>query len=228
VSVPSHVPRAAAKPRPFIYTLTVSYASWVATQAPRRRRAPEEARGEILDAAEGVIRERPLDALTVTAVMARTTLTRNAFYVYFRDVYDLVARLVDRLRREADTTMAELIEGDGDPLVQGRRALLAAARLYHEHGELLRALATAADRDPSAARAWAEFIEPSHTAMTARIRADMRRGRISGIDPEPTVRALVAMNRACFFQELVGKPDADVERLVDTLHAIWIRTLYGT
>jgi hypothetical protein len=124
--------------------------------------------------------------------------------------------------------MAELVEGDGDPLAEGRRALEAAAHLYHEHGELLRALAVAADHDPSAARAWAEFVEPSHTAMTARVREDMKRGRIRGIDPEPTVRALVAMNRACFFQELVGRPDADVDGLVDTLHRIWIRALYGT
>jgi hypothetical protein len=60
----------------------------------------------------------------------------------------------------------------------------------------------------------------------ARVRADMRAGRIRGIDPETTVRALVAMNRATFMQELVGRPDADVERVVDTLHLIWIRALY--
>jgi hypothetical protein len=54
----------------------------------------------------------------------------------------------------------------------------------------------------------------------------MERGDIRGIDPEPTVRALVAMNRACFFQELVGRPDADVDALVDVLHRIWMRSLY--
>jgi hypothetical protein len=35
------------------------------------------------------------------------------------------------------------------------------------------------------------------------------------------------MNRACFFQELVGKPDADVDRLVDVLYEIWTRALYA-
>jgi hypothetical protein len=63
--------------------------------------------------------------------------------------------------------------------------------------------------------------------VMARVREDMRLGHITGIDPEPTVRALVAMNRATFMQELVGKPDADLERVVDALHVIWIRTLYG-
>jgi AcrR family transcriptional regulator len=209
-----------------IYTLTVGYDAGVATVAPRRRRSPPEAEREILDAAERLIREGRPDELTVTSVMAGTTLTRNAFYVYFRDVYDLIARLVKRLRRDADDTMAAFVEGGGDPQVEGRRALLAAARLYAEHGELLRALAGAAERDPRAAQAWEEFIERTHTAVTARVREDVRSGRITGIDPERTVRALVAMNRACFFQELVGRPDADVEGVVDTLHRIWMRALY--
>jgi AcrR family transcriptional regulator len=197
-----------------------------ATATTRRRRTPEEAEREILDAGERLIRARPLAELTVTSVMAGTTLTRNAFYAYFEDLYDLVARVVDRLRREADVTMAAYVEGDGDTAVAGRAALAAAARLYRDHGELLRALATAAERDPGAARAWAEFVEPSHTAVTARVEEEVRQGRIEGIEPGPTVRALVAMNRACFFDQLVGNPDADLDGLVDTLHAIWMRTLY--
>ena len=193
----------------------------------RRRRAPEEAEAEILDAAEALLRSEGLAGLSVTAVMAETTLTRNAFYVYFRDRYDLVARLVQRLRAGADAAMAGFTDRASDPEIAGREALASAARLYAEHGELLRALADAATRDPGAAQAWGEFVEPSHTAVLERVRDEMREGRIRDIDPEPTVKALVAMNRACFFEQLVGNPGADLEGLVDTLQAIWIRTLYG-
>jgi TetR/AcrR family transcriptional regulator, ethionamide resistance regulator len=195
-------------------------------QAPRRRRAPEEAEREILDAAERIVRERPPDELTVSSVMAETTLTRNAFYAYFRDRYDLIARLVERLRVEADARMEAFANAGGDPVTAGRDALMSAARLWAEHGELLRALAEAADRDAGAARAWDRFAAPSQVAVEGRVREEIRQGKISGIDPEPTVRALIAMNRACFSQELVGKPDADVDRLVDALHAIWLRALY--
>jgi AcrR family transcriptional regulator len=198
------------------------------TVGVRRRRQPQEAEAEILDAAEALLRERSLDELSVTSVMERTTLSRNAFYVYFRDRYELVARLVERLRREADSTMAAFSDPDRGVSPAGREALAAAARLYSEHGELLLALSEAAGRDPDAARAWSEFVEPSHTAVLARVREEMRRGTIRDLDPEPTVRALVAMNRACFFQELVGKPNADIDALVDTLHAIWVRALYLT
>lgn len=202
-------------------------ASTATAPTARRRRAPEEAEAEILDAAERLLRTRALGELTVSELMAETTLSRNSFYVYFRDRYELLARLVERLRAHADATMAAFAAPDSPGRDTGRAALAAAARLYSEHGELLRALADAAPHDESAARAWAEFVEPSHTAVTERVRAEMRRGRIEGIDPEPTVRALIAMNRACFFEELAGKPDADVDRLVDVLYEIWMRALYA-
>jgi TetR/AcrR family transcriptional regulator, ethionamide resistance regulator len=202
--------------------LTIS----TAQKPPRRRRSPAEAEREILDAAERIVRERPPDELTVSSVMAGTTLTRNAFYAYFRDRYDLIARLVERLRVEADARMEAFADAGGDPVTAGRDALMSAARLWAEHGELLRALAEAADRDAGAARAWERFAAPSQVAVEGRVREEIRQGKISGIDPEPTVRALIAMNRACFSQELVGRPDADVDRLVDALHLIWLRALY--
>jgi AcrR family transcriptional regulator len=194
---------------------------------PRRRRTPDEAEREILDAAERIVRERPPDELTVTSVMEGTTLTRNAFYAYFRDRYDLIARLVKRLRADHDADIAAYVAAGEDVTALGREALASAARLWADHGELLRALSEAAASDEEAARAWAEFTAPTYEGAMARVRADMRAGRIRGIDPEPTVRALIAMNRATFMQELVGKPDAGVERVVDALHLIWIRALYG-
>jgi AcrR family transcriptional regulator len=202
--------------------LTISTTS----QKPRRRRSPEEAEHEILDSAERIVRERHPDDLTVSSVMEGTTLTRNAFYAYFRDRYDLISRLVERLRVEADARMDAFASAGGDPGVAGREALAAAARLWADHGELLRALAEAAGRDAGAARAWERFAEPTRAGVEARVRRDIEEGRIEGIDPEPTVRALIAMNRACFSQELVGKPDADLDRLVDALHEIWLRALY--
>ena len=193
--------------------------------APRRRRSPDEAEREILDAAEALVRELPLSDVNVARVMAATTLSRNSFYVYFRDRFDLIARLVARLREEADATMATFAADTSSPDA-AREALRAAAQLWRDHGELLRALHESAAHDESAARAWADFAAQTETIMTERVRAEMRAGRIEGIDPEATVRALVAMNRACFLDQLVGRPDADLEAVVGVLHQIWIRALY--
>jgi TetR/AcrR family transcriptional regulator, ethionamide resistance regulator len=193
----------------------------------RRRRAPAEAEREILDAADRLVRELPPSELTVARIMAATTLSRNSFYVYFGDRYELIARLVERLRGDADAAMSAFAGSTGSGGAAAREALAAAARLYRDHGELMRALHDAAPDDPAAARAWAEFAAVTEHAVTERVREEIRAGRIAGIDPEPTVRALVAMNRACFFEQLVGRPGADLDALVDVLHAIWIRALYG-
>src|SRR3712207_7320235 len=64
-------------------------------RAPRRRRRPEEAERAILSAARSFFEKRPFRELTVERVMARTGLSRPAFYTYFRDRYDLVARLLE-------------------------------------------------------------------------------------------------------------------------------------
>src|SRR5919106_243172 len=71
-------------------------------RAKRRRRRPEEAEREILEAARVLFVQRPSRDVTVAAVMDRTTLSRKSFYVYFRDRYDLITRLVDPLRRQRD------------------------------------------------------------------------------------------------------------------------------
>src|SRR5918993_1576532 len=61
----------------------------------RRRRRPEEAERAILAAARSFLEERPFREMTVEGVMARTGLSRPAFYAYFRDRYDVVTRLLE-------------------------------------------------------------------------------------------------------------------------------------
>jgi TetR/AcrR family transcriptional regulator, ethionamide resistance regulator len=195
-----------------------------AASARRRRRSPEEAEREILDAGERLLKRLPLHELTVRAVMAETTLSRNSFYVYFRDRYDLIGRLVGRLRANVNATMAQFLSAD-DPAWAGRDALRAAAQMYIEYGPILRALQEAAKSHPGAARAWEEFTRPAYEAVLARVKEEIERGRSGDPDPEQLVRTLFTMTRASFF-ELADEKDPDVDRLVDALHRIWRRALF--
>src|SRR5512146_2755033 len=113
----------------------------------RRRRAPQDARQEILDATRQLIAERPMHEVTVLAIMERTTLSRKSFYVYFRDRSELIVALVRPLRAQADEALARWADA-ADPIQAGRAALRAAASLYREHGTIMRALfwASADDR----------------------------------------------------------------------------------
>jgi TetR/AcrR family transcriptional regulator, ethionamide resistance regulator len=193
----------------------------------RRRRSREEAEQEILKAAADLLREEALHAVSVSAIMERTTLSRKSFYVYFRDRYELLTRLVEPLGAERDAIVAELWREGADMATGGRAALLALAALYARHGPLLRALAEASSQDREAKRAWREFLEPVIVGHADKIREEIELGRIAGVDPEPTARALIGMNLQFFFDQLVDNPRPDLEATADTLLTIWQRTLYG-
>jgi AcrR family transcriptional regulator len=193
----------------------------------RRRRRPEEAEREILEAAAALLRERPSHEVTVSAVMERTTLSRKSFYVYFRDRHELITRLVAPLRESIDERGEELRAIHTDPRELARELFLVVARTYYEHGELLRALRESAGHDADAERAWREFTDPPIAQISLWIQAETAMGRSHGLDPDATARALISMNLACFFDQLIGKPDADPEALIDVLVEVWTRTIYG-
>ena len=197
----------------------------VAAPRKRRRRTPDEARREILDAASALLRERPAHEVTVIAIMARTTLSRKSFYVYFRDRADLLASLVAPLRVEADATLRRWSEAT-DSVPAGRAAFRSAALLYREHGVILRALAEASQRDAEATEVWRQVIEPVVTVATQTIVNATAAGQSRGLDPESTARALVSMNVHYLFDEVVAKPDADIDAVVATIVAVWERTIY--
>jgi AcrR family transcriptional regulator len=193
----------------------------------RRRRRPEEAEREILDAAEALLRERPSHEVTVMAVMERTTLSRKSFYVYFRDRHDLIARLVAPLRAELDARNAEARAIHESPRDLARAMFSEVARVYVEHGPLLRALRESSGHDKDAARVWREFTDPPIAEFASFIRAETKAGRSQGLNANATARALITMNLGCFFEQLIGKPSADPRPLVETLVEIWVRTIYG-
>jgi AcrR family transcriptional regulator len=197
-------------------------AVWSSSAGParRRRRAPEDARQEILDAARRLIAERPLHEVTVMAIMERTTLSRKSFYVYFRDRSELITALVRPLRAGADAALAHWT-GAADPVAAGRAALRAAAGMYREHGTILRALFWASAGDPELAAARHDLTEP---VIDTAVRA------ISPIaaDPDPerlraTVRPLVTMNVHSLLALPSDATDSELDELVDTLASIWER-----
>jgi TetR/AcrR family transcriptional regulator, ethionamide resistance regulator len=196
------------------------------TSAPRRRRSPESAEREILDAAESFLRERPFRDLTVDEVMARTTLSRPSFYVYFRDRHHLAVRLVEGIGDALFAMSSRWLEGSGDPREDIRESLRGVAEVYDEHGLVLHAIADAAGHDPEVERVYYGLIDRFVVATTARIEADLAAGRVSGLDATPTAGALVWMSERYLLMTLGRLPKAPVDTVVETLATIWIRTLY--
>jgi AcrR family transcriptional regulator len=188
---------------------------------PRRRRTPEEAREEILAAARELLADQPSHEVTVSAIMAATTLARKSFYVYFRDRGQLLADLVEPMRERADASLERWRESD-EIVAAGRAALLDAAHLYQEHGAILRALATASEHDAEAARVWRAVHQRVIDVAAAKI-AEAAPG---DLDARATAEALVGMNVAVFLDRLPGADDDEVARVVEVLGRVWERTLY--
>jgi len=196
------------------------------TTTRRRRRSPAEAEREILEAAESFLRRRPLRELTIDEVMAETSLSRPAFYVYFRDRHDLVLRLIGELGAELFEMADKWLEGTGDPRGNLRAAVEGVVAAYARHGPVLRALADAAGNDPQVEAAYRGLAERFIDATADHIRQETRTGLITGLNAKRTAAALVWMNERYLSTCLGHDPRVRPRDVADTLYNVWLRTLY--
>ena len=191
----------------------------------RRRRKPEVAESEILEAAENFLRDHPFRELTIDDVMSRTGLSRPSFYEYFRDRHHLVMKLTEQLTHSTYTRSESWL--GGSDLAQDLRATLeGVVELYVTRGHLLRALADAATHDPQAELYYRKMMTAFIDATAGRIREGVERGVIKGLDAEQVATALVFMNEGYLIEKLGSHPQTDPKVVADTLLLIWQRVLY--
>jgi AcrR family transcriptional regulator len=199
---------------------------------PRLRRRPEDAEREILDGAEALLRESGYAALSPAAVMARTGLSRSSFYVYFRDLPTLLARLSERIEGELFAVTQAWFAGDGDPQDSVRRSCEGLVAVYQRHGSLLRALSDAAASDSLVEQNFRYgTIQHFIVAVDERISVEQARGRISEPVPRDVSRALVLMTER-YLTDALGKATVEemaaaLDTVVEALTRIWTRTLYS-
>lgn len=195
--------------------------------SPRRRRSPEEARGEILAAARLFLRDRPFRELTVDEVMARTGLSRPSFYVYFRDRHQLLLSLVGEIGGELFAMAERWLKGDDDPVAGARAALEGVAGVYAEHGRALKAISDAATTDPEVETIYRALLGRFVEATAEHIEEEIAAGRMLPFDARETARALVWMNDRYLTEAFGGTPPTPLPQVLDTLERIWLGALYG-
>jgi AcrR family transcriptional regulator len=205
-------------------------------RGPRRRRRPEEAERAILAAARAFLEEHPFREMTVEGVMARTGLSRPAFYAYFRDRYEVVTQLLEGiggLLFALDWRWLSGEEGGDEAKEVLVDALRAGSQAFVEYGPVLRAIADAAGYDARVEQVYRYgLIERLIAAVATRISRDVEAGVSPGeLDPEETARALVLMSER-YLLDAFGRPERRPSRresaaVFGTLEEIWVRTLYG-
>lgn len=197
--------------------------------APRRRpkHDPKESEQEIVRAAEQLLRERAFRDITVDDVMRRTGLKRPAFYVHFRDRYELVLRVVQEIRRELFAIAEHWLSGS-DPANDVRKTLRGLVSVYREHGSVLRALADAAVTDEKVELAYRALVSDFIVAAARHIRKEQAQGRVDAhLDADELARALIWFEERYLIETLGREPQADPETVFQVLHRIWTATLYG-
>jgi AcrR family transcriptional regulator len=185
------------------------------------------AEGEIVAAAETLLRERPYRELTVDEVMRRTELSRPSFYVYFRDRHQLILRLVEHIGAELRTMSQRWYTGAGDGPALAREAMEGIVEVYGAHGPVLRALSEAAANDPEVEHVYTALVQSFVDATVRHIEAERAAGRVLPLDANETARALVWMMERYLNLSLGRDPSTPRETVANTLATIWTRVLYG-
>lgn len=192
----------------------------------RARHDPDQSEREILAAAELLLRERPFREITVADIMSRTGLKRPAFYVHFRDRYELVLRVVEQIGAELSAWLDSWLDGSS-PREDLAATLGGAARVYAAHGPVLRALADAAVSDASVETSYRTLVQGFIETITAHIAAEQAAGGIAAeLDGRETARALVWLNERYFYETLGGAVPEDPSRVATVLTGIWVGALY--
>jgi AcrR family transcriptional regulator len=165
--------------------------------------------------------------LTIAELMAGTTLSRPAFYQYYKDLHQLMESLLGEVEAIMRETANPWILGEGEPIAALRISLRGVVQTTVDHGPVFRAVAEAAPLDERLEAAWTAFMLRWDDAVSARIAAQQEEGLIQGGDPRRLANALNAMDAAVLIDQFGQQPQGNPEEVLDTLHAIWVGALYG-
>jgi AcrR family transcriptional regulator len=190
-----------------------------------RRRRDDPRRGQteaaFLDAAAALLSEGLAFAdLSVSVVAARAGRTRTAFYAHFEDRRELLMRLVEPMRAEAQAVIAPFVEGDNDDDVRAAIAGLLATLRRHE--AVARAVVEAAGYDTEVDRLWTSLVGEFATANQGRL---VRAG-VPEAQAAATASVLTWMTeRSCTQQLRQDPPALDDEAVINALSDAWRRAL---
>jgi len=165
--------------------------------------------------------------LNIERIATRAGISRTAFYFYFRDKRDLLMRLTEDVSQQLYAEADRWYSGSGDPAADVREGFVNIARLYAQHGVLLRTVVEVSTYDEELARFWRAVMGRFVDATRTRIEAEQRAGRAPAMSARATAFALVWMAERSFYQLLVQGEPVATDELVDALVGVWMRAVYA-
>lgn len=201
----------------------------VQTSTKRVRRTPENARAEILAAAEAALRDAGFLALTVEHLMERTGMTRSLFYHYFKSLDEIVIALFESVEAEIQGAVDAWLEGEDtvDPRANTVEHLTRMYEVWREHANLMRAMEQAAGRSKEAYARWQSHVVESYIDKTESfIRRQIQLGRSRVSDPRGVAQVLILMNLAVATDQ-TNRPEPETPaRLGALVGHVWNAAVY--
>lgn len=201
-----------------------------AVQPKRVRRTPENARAEILAAAESALRDTDFHSLTVEFLMERTGMTRSLFYHYFGSLEEIVMALFERVAAEVSGAVDAWLEGEDATDYRANTVdhLTRMYEVWREHANLMRAMEQAADRNKEAYARWQQQVVESYIDKTETfIRRQIALGRSRVEDPRGVAHVLIVTNLAVATDQLRRPEPERPARLGKTVGHVWNASIYG-
>jgi len=170
---------------------------------PRASRKRARTRGELVAAAERLVAQRGLDALSIDEITEAADVAKGTFYTHFQDKDDLANAIAGQMRMELEARITSLNAGVSDAglrMVNGLSTVLSFAIHQPVRARaMIRLIPSAADPD---------------MPINAGIRRDVARGVDSGVFQVPSVGAAVVATIGAIMSALIrlsqpGRPIDD-------------------
>jgi AcrR family transcriptional regulator len=205
------------------------------TPTARGRRASrvsgDDRERAILETAERLLEDRPLNAISVDDLARGAGISRPTFYFYFPSKDAVVLTIIDRLiaavagsREEA---LARLAEEPRAGLRQGLKAFYAA---FASRRAVVLAAAELRATSSEARELWSQVTEGWVADVTGIIESERARGVAP---PGPPARdlaiVLVQMNERVQYATFAAEtPSIEATSVIDVLVDVWLRAIYGS
>jgi TetR/AcrR family transcriptional regulator, ethionamide resistance regulator len=200
--------------------------------APERRRPTrgDRRRRAILDAVEGLLRDRSIAALSVEDVAETAGIARSGFYFYFESKYAALGALLAGAWEDMAQAAGPFFAGsDEPPATYVPRTIAAVDGVWRTHEHLLVAMVEASATDSGARDLWEAWIGRFVELTAARIDAERAAGRAPAGPPARWVaEVLLRMNeRSCYAASRRGASRRERDEVARALAAVWLATVWG-
>ena len=204
------------------------------TRSPRGRRARratgDERERAILETAERLLADRPINAISVDDLARGAGISRPTFYFYFSSKEAVLLALLDRVVEEARESRGDVLERPGeDPAGRLRQAITGIYETFRAHSAVMLASADASPASPEVRELWAKVMEGFVDETAVAIEAERAAGTVpDGLRARELATALNLMNERVLLATFAGYQPAIAEQdVVEVLVSVWFGAIYA-